>query len=352
MIGEALWEQPEEDTIVVEESKEEHPSLDNTQQSLNNLEPFSDEESYSSEKRLHPALSAGKGILILVVVSWFLWNGLVNPLVEDTQANDYANEAMSWPSTPVHLDSEIEAWSEDVSCGEDTCYEEFFTANLVLNCALLEVDNYICGPDVQNGTLIQTELSCEPSYDFFSSGGGVQYAKRGPMPDPCIAVYDIWDYGHGGADFPRQYDDPRYEDPWEVYDTECKWQSEPNDEPYWNCYFDDGEYDTWWYHCEFAVNESLWFCIDAFGPDASAENNQNASERLGGSAQDILSDASDDVLEVRYDPADPTRVYIGDPEMVPSSAPAFIGFMIIGIAVLIGIIGVVSRVGNEMKKRR
>ena len=67
---------------------------------------------------------------------------------------------MSWPITSVHIDSEIEVWTEEVSCGdESTCYEDFFRANLILNCALLNDGNYTCGPEVENGTLIQTNLA-------------------------------------------------------------------------------------------------------------------------------------------------------------------------------------------------
>jgi hypothetical protein len=256
---------------------------------------------------------------------------------------------MSWPITSVHIDSEIEVWSEEVSCGdESTCYEDFFTANLVLNCVLLDDGNYVCGPEVENGTHIQTYLACKPNHSIFAIGGN-QYSINGPMPNPCSSAYDLYEYE--GNNFPRQYFDERYDDPWEVYDTECRWQSEPNDEPYWNCYFDNGEYDTWWYHCEFAVNESLWFCIDAFGPEASSEDNQNATERPESSVQDILSELSVDVLEVRYDPADPTRVYIGEPEAASSNSMAFVsGFMILGVLVLIGMIRIASAAAKRSNK--
>ena len=349
MIGEAFWESSEEEGVVVQDSKQEEPAQKQSQPLLNDSERHSIEESSSSDEPLHPALNAVKGILILVVVSWILWNSFGHAFLQGTQSTEYANEAMSWPTTSVHLDSDIEAWSEGVDCGDDTCYEEFFIATLILNCALLDDGNYTCGPEVENGTLIQTELACEPNHSIFASGG-VQYSTRGPMPDPCIAVGDIWDWGHGGYGFPQQYFDYRYEDPWEVYDTECMWQSEPNDEPYWNCYFDNGEYDTWWYHCEFAVNESLWFCIDAFGPEASSEDNQNASERPIGSAQEILSDTYGDVLEVRYDPADPSRVYIGDPAAVPMSSMGSIGLIMLGIVAFIGVIRVVSMLAKMSNK--
>ena len=289
--------------------------------------------------------------MTLVFISLILWNSLGHAFLQDSKSTDYANEAMSWPIASVHVDSEIEVWSEEVSCGdESTCYEDFFTADLILNCALLDGGNYTCGPEVENGTLIQTNIACKPNHSIFASGGN-QYSISGPMPNPCIATYELWGWEEDGYEFPQEYFDDRYDDPWQVYDTECKWQSEPNDEPYWNCYFDNGEYDTWWYHCEFAVNESLWFCIDAFGPEASAEDNQNASERPEGSGQEILSELSDDVLEVRYDPADPTRVYIGDPGAAPSNSMAFvIGFVILGVLVLIGIIRVVSMAANQLRR--
>ena len=287
--------------------------------------------------------------MTLVVFSLILWNSLGQAFLLETKSTDYANEAMSWPITSVHIDSEIEVWSEEVSCGdESTCYEDFFTADLVLNCALLDDGNYVCGPEVENGTHIQTYLACKPNHSILAIGGN-QYSISGPMPNPCSSAYDLYEYE--GNDFPRQYFDERYENPWEVYSTECRWQSEPNDEPYWNCYFDNGEYDTWWYHCEFAVNESLWFCIDAFGPEASSEDNQNATERPDGSVQEILSELSDDVLEVRYDPSDPTRVYIGDPGDASSNSMAFVsGFMILGVLVLIGMIRIASAAAKRSNK--
>ena len=351
MIGEAFWENPEEEKTPVQESKQEELVQEQSQPSLNELKHHSDEESSSSEEPSHLALRAVSGVVTLVVFSLVLWNSLGHAFLLETESTDYANEAMSWPITSVHIDSEIEVWSEEVSCGDETaCYEDFFTANLILNCALLDDGNYTCGPEVENGTLIQTNIACKPNHSIFASGGN-QYSISGPMPNPCIATYELWGWGDDGYEFPQEYFDNRYDDPWQVYDTECKWQSEPNDEPYWKCYFDNGEYDTWWYHCEFAVNESLWFCIDAFGPEASSEDNQNATERPDGSVQDILSELSDDVLEVRYDPSDPTRVYIGDPDAAPSSSMAFIiGFMILGIAVLIGIIRVASMAAKQANK--
>ncbi len=350
MIGEAFWENPEEEKTLVQESKQEEPAQEQSQPPLNDLVDHSNEESSSSEEPSHPALKAIKGIVTLVVLSLILWNSLGHAFLLETESTDYTNEAMSWPITSVHVASEIEVWTEEVSCGdESTCYEDFFTANLILNCALLGDGNYSCGPEVENGTLIQTNLACKPNHSVFATGTS-QYSTSGPMPNPCIAVDAIWDWGHGGYGFPQQYFDERYEDPWEVYDTECRWQSEPNDEPYWNCYFDDGEYDTWWYHCEFASNESLWFCIDAFGPEASSEDNQNASERPEGSAEEILSELSGDLLEVRYDPSDPTRVYIGDPGDAPSNQMGFvIGFIILGVAVLIGIVRVIMMAADKSK---
>ena len=351
MIGEAFWENPEEEKTLVQESKQEELVQERSQPSLNDLVHHSNEESSSTEEEPHPALKSIWGIVTLVVFSLILWNSLGHAFLLETESTDYANEAMSWPTTSVHIDSEIEVWTEEVSCGdESTCYEDFFTANLILNCALLDDGNYTCGPEVENGTQIQTYLACKPNPSIFASGGN-QHRTSGPMPNPCVASYELWDWGNDGYDFPRQYFDERYDDPWEVYDTECKWQSEPNDEPYWNCYFDNGEYDTWWYHCEFAVNESLWFCIDAFGPEASSEDNQNATERPDGSGQDILSELSDDVLEVRYDPADPTRVYIGDPGAAPSNSMAFvIGFLILGVLVLIGMIRIASAAAKRSNK--
>ena len=349
MIGEVFWENSEEEQAVVKESKQEGLAQEQSQPSLNDLGNHSNEESSSSKGPMHPAFIVGKEILFLVVASWFLWNSFGHAFLQDTESTEYANEAMSWPITSVHMDSEIEVWSEEVSCGdESTCYEDFFTANLILNCALLDDGNYTCSPEVENGTHIQTYLACKPNHSIFASGGS-EYSISGPMPNPCSAAYELWEYE--GNNFPREYFDERYDDPWEVYDTECKWQSEPNDESYWNCYFDNREYDTWWYHCEFAVNESLWFCIDAFGPEASSEDNRNASERPEGSGQEILSELSDDVLEVRYDPADPTRVYIGDPGDAPSNSMAFInGFMILGGVVLIGIIRVASMIAKKGNK--
>lgn len=349
MIGEAFWENPGEERTPVQESKQEEIVQEQSQPSLNELKHHSDEESSSSEEPSHPALRAVSGVVTLVVFSLILWNSLGHAFLLETESTDYANEAMSWPITSVHIDSEIEVWSEEVSCGdESTCYEDFFAANLVLNCVLLDDGNYICGPEVENGTHIQTYLACKPNHSILAMGGN-QYSISGPMPNPCSSAYDLWEYE--GDNFPRQYFDERYDDPWEVYDTECRWQSEPNDEPYWNCYFDNGEYDTWWYHCEFAVNESLWFCIDAFGPEASSEDNQNASERPESSVQDILSELSVDVLEVRYDPADPTRVYIGEPEAASSNSMSFvIGFIIVGVAVLIGIVRVVTMAADKAKE--
>lgn len=349
MIGEAFWENPEEEKTLVQESKQKEPIQEQSQPSLNEVEHHSNEESSSSEEPSHPALRAVSGVVTLVVFSLILWNSLGHAFLLETESTDYANEAMSWPITSVHIDSEIEVWSEEVSCGdESTCYEDFFAANLVLNCVLLDDGNYICGPEVENGTHIQTYLACKPNHSILAMGGN-QYSISGPMPNPCSSAYDLWEYE--GDNFPRQYFDERYDDPWEVYDTECRWQSEPNDEPYWNCYFDNGEYDTWWYHCEFAVNESLWFCIDAFGPEASSEDNQNASERPESSVQDILSELSVDVLEVRYDPADPTRVYIGEPEAASSNSMSFvIGFIIVGVAVLIGIVRVVTMAADKAKE--
>ena len=346
MIGEAFWENPEEEKTHVQESKQEEPAQEQSQPPLNDLVDHSNEESSSSEEPSHPALKAIKGIVTLVVLPLILWNSLGHAFLLETESTDYANEAMSWPITSVHIDSEIEVWSEEVSCGdESTCYEDFFTADLILNCALLDDENYTCGPEVENGTHIQTYLACKPNHSIFATGGA-QYSISGPMPNPCSSAYELWEYE--GYDFPRQYFDERYDDPWEVYNTECRWQSEPNDEPYWNCYFDNDEYDTWWYHCEFAANESLWFCIDAFGPEASSEDNQNATERPNGSVEEILSELSDDVLEVRYDPSDPTRVYIGDPGAAPSNSMAFvIGFLILGIAVFIGVIRVVSLAAKQ-----
>ena len=346
MIGEAFWENPEEEKTLVQESKQEEPAQEQSQPPLSDMVDHSNEESSSSEEPSHPALKSIKGIVTLVVVPLILWNSLGHAFLLETESTDYANEAMSWPITSVHIDSVIEVWSEEVSCGdESTCYEDFFTADLILNCALLDDENYTCGPEVENGTHIQTYLACKPNHSIFATGGA-QYSISGPMPNPCSSAYELWEYE--GYDFPRQYFDERYDDPWEVYDTECRWQSEPNDEPYWNCYFDNGEYDTWWYHCEFAANESLWFCIDAFGSEASSEDNQNATERPDGSVQDILSELSDDVLEVRYDPSDPTRVYIGDPGAAPSNSMAFvIGFLILGIAVFIGVIRVVSLAAKQ-----
>ena len=349
MIGEAFWENPEEERTPVQESKQEEIVQEQSQPSLNELKHHSDEESSSSEEPSHPALRAVSGVVTLVVFSLILWNSLGHAFILETESTDYANEAMSWPITSVHIDSEIEVWSEEVSCGdESTCYEDFFTANLVLNCVLLDDGNYVCGPEVENGTHIQTYLACKPNHSIFAIGGN-QYSINGPMPNPCSSAYDLYEYE--GNNFPRQYFDERFENPWEVYDTECRWQSEPNDEPYWNCYFDNGEYDTWWYHCEFAVNESLWFCIDAFGPEASSEDNQNASQRPESSVQDILSELSVDVLEVRYDPADPTRVYIGEPEAASNNSMSFvIGFIIVGVAVLIGIVRVVTMAANKSKE--
>ena len=351
MIGEAFWENPEEEKTLAQESKQEEPALEQSQPSLNDLVHHSNEESSSPEESPHPALSAVWGIVTLVVLSFVLWNSLGHAFLQETESTDYANEAMSWPTASVHIDSEIEVWTEEVSCGdESTCYEDFFTANLILNCALLNDGNYSCGPEVENGTHIQTYLACEPNDSIFAIGGS-QYDTSGPMPNPCIATYELWDLGDAGYDYPRGYFDDRYEDPWQVYDTECRWQSEPNDEPYWNCYFDNGEYDTWWYHCEFAANESLWFCIDAFGPEASSEDNKNATERPEGSVQEVLSEQSGDVLEVRYDPADPTRVYIGDPGDAPSNSMMFIfGFIILGVAVFIGVIRVVSKAAKQSDK--
>ena len=348
MIGEAFWENSEEEEVVVKESKQEELAQEQSRPSLNDLENHSSEESSSSEEPPHPAVKAISGIVTLVFLSLILWNSLGHAFLLETESTDYANEAMSWPITSVHIDSEIEVWTEEVSCGdESTCYEDFFTADLILNCALLDDENYTCGPEVVNGTHIETYLACKPNHSIFASGGN-QHSISGPMPNPCLATYELWDWGDDDYDFPREYFDDRYDDPWQVYDTECRWQSEPNDEPYWNCYFDNGEYDTWWYHCEFAVSESLWFCIDAFGPEASSEDNQNATERPDGSVQDFLSELSDDVLEVRYDPSDPTRVYIGDPGAAPSNSMAFvIGFIILGIAVFIGVIRVVSLAAKQ-----
>ncbi|MEK9698041.1 MAG: Mu transposase C-terminal domain-containing protein, partial [Candidatus Poseidoniales archaeon] len=69
-----------------------------------------------------------------------------------------------------------------------------------------------------------------------------------------------------------------------------------------------------------------------------------------GSVEEILSELSGDLLEVRYDPADPTRIYIGDPGDAPSNMMAFVtGFIILGVAVLIGIVRVVSMVTNKSK---
>ena len=349
MIGEAFWENSEEEEVVAKELKQEEPAQEQFQPSLNELKHHSDEESPSSEEPSHLALRAVSGVVTLVVFSLILWNSLGHAFLLETESTDYANEAMSWPITSVHIDSEIEVWTEEVSCGdESTCYEDFFTANLVLNCALLDDGNYVCGPEVENGTHIQTYLACKPNHSILAIGGN-QYSISGPMPNPCSSAYDLYEYE--GNDFPRQYFDERFEDPWEVYDTECRWQSEPNDEPYWNCYFDNGEYDTWWYHCEFAANASLWFCIDAFGPEASSEDNQNATERPDGSVQDILSELSDDVLEVRYDPSDPTRVYIGDPGDASSNSMAFVsGFMILGVLVLIGMIRIASAAAKRSNK--
>ncbi len=263
MIGEAFWENPEEEEVLVQESKQEEPALEQSQPSLNDLVHHSNEESSSPVEPSHIAVNAIRGIVTLVVLSFILWNSLGHAFVQEIGSTDYANEAMSWPTTLVHIDSEIEVWTEEVSCGdESTCYEDFFTANLMLNCALLDDGNYSCGPEVEDGTLIQTNLACLPDHSIFAIGG-INTAQVVRCRIPVLQPSELWEYE--GNDFPRQYFDERYDDPWEVYSTECKWQSEPNDEPYWNCYFDDDEYDTWWYHCEFASNESLWFCIDAFG---------------------------------------------------------------------------------------
>ena len=188
MIGEAFWENPEEEKTLVQESKQEELVQEQSQPSLNELEHHSNEESSSSEEPSHPALRAVSGVVTLVVFSLILWNSLGHAFLLETESTDYANEAMSWPITSVHIDSEIEVWTEEVSCGdESTCYEDFFRANLILNCALLNDGNYTCGPEVENGTLIQTNLACKPNHSIFASGGN-QHSISGPMPNPCSSA--------------------------------------------------------------------------------------------------------------------------------------------------------------------
>jgi len=332
--NEVFWETSEDDLVAKDEPK---------------IEPFSSEKSEQSVIEPEHTFTAGKVVLILIIASWLLWSSVIGPLIDDTQINDYASEAMSWPSTAVHSDSILELWSEDISCGDDFCSERFFSAELVLNCALVENEVYTCNPEIENGTLFGVELACEPSDSSFNLGGGIHYKKLGPMPDPCVATDFIFEWkmeigwDDESPDFPVQYSDPRYDEPWEVYDTECMWQSEPDDEPYWNCYYADGEYDTWWYHCEFSTNTSLWFCTDAFGMEASSEDNHNATERPNGSDDEFLASPEDaysyeDALEVRYDPSDPTRIYIGDPGAVSINPSVYLGIAIVGIAMLVGLV--------------
>ena len=337
MTDEPFWEISEKpaDSNQEESIESKDAMIDHHASSSRTTEPL-------SEKFSSPTFRAARSIFFLVFVSFFMWSIALEPLLTDTNTSKYADDAESWPSTIVHPSSEIYVWSEEVSCGEDTCLEDFFTAKLVLNCTLSEDKTYLCGPNVPNGTLFETELACEPNNGFFGSSTAGQNIKRGSMPNPCIALYDIWDWGFGGNDFPVQYSDSRYEEPWEVYDTECKWQSEPNDEPYWNCYFANDEYDTWWHHCEFDGNHSLWFCTDVFGSEASSEDNQNATERPEESAQEVIESFQEDALEVRYDPADPTRVFVGDPTMVSTNVGVYVGIFIAGLAVCVGVVRIIT----------
>ena len=197
MIGEAFWENSEEEQAVVKESKQEELAQEQSQPSLNDLGNHSSEESSSLEESPHPALNAVSGIVTLVVLSLILWNSLGHAFLQERESTDYANEAMSWPITAVHIDSEIEVWSEAVSCGdESTCYEDFFAANLMLNCALLDDGNYSCGPEVENGTHIQTYLACKPNHSIFAIGGSQSDA---PVVQCRILVLQLTSYGSMGA---------------------------------------------------------------------------------------------------------------------------------------------------------
>ena len=119
-------------------------------------------------------------------------------------------------------------------------------------------------------------LACKPNHSIFAIGGA-QYSISGPMPDPCL---QLTSYGSTKATISQGNTS--------TSDSRILGKSTIQNV--------DGKVNQTMSHIGIVIsitvntihggtivnllsNESLWFCIDAFGPEASSEDNQNASER-------------------------------------------------------------------------
>lgn len=342
-----FWERSE---VVehVDKKNDERATSDESRASSSAADSRAVKHDVASERHPNNGFSWNRAVVSLLGVSFIAWTLVLVPAQQIIDSSAYADEAKAWPTALVHHETELQIWTEEITCNEEQtgpCYHDYFVWDVVLECSMTVEENYECGPDTTNGTLVTTVVACEPN-----SGVSSLYEShvgRGPMPNPCGFLDNIGGWGPDGAEsFPMQYYDNRYDEYWDVYDSECKWQSEANDEPYWNCYYGDGAYDTWWHHCEFDSQHALWFCIDAFGEAASSESNQNASERPNGSAEALLDSMSSDALEVHYDPEDPSRIFIGDPSVEPSNFSSYaliaVGSLVVCIAVVVFLVRLIT----------
>jgi hypothetical protein len=249
-------------------------------------------------------------VFILIGLSLFYGLG-VSHYTEVSEQMDLQERAKDWPIAVIH-NSSIITGEQTESCDEDGCTSSaWFSAKISLVCTLNETGLYSCGHgeyDENNTTeMFTSEMGCESR---------LRYRSYGDMPYACAAVWDLsyrFEYEEIEFLFPvGVWDESNYRE-WIVYDETCIWEGESEDVEKWSCYYDGGNYDTWWHYCEFDEEYGYWLCTDDLGDDIGSPDNKDGQEAPYWVAERAFAETSNSEVDrfvVKYNPEDPSEIFL------------------------------------------
>lgn len=249
-------------------------------------------------------------VFILIGTSLFFGIGYSH-YTEVSEQMDLQERAQDWPIAVINSSSEIYG-EQSESCDEDGCTSSaWFKAKINLVCITNETGLYLCGEGVydENSTteMFTSEMGCD---------NRLRYRSYGDMPYACAAV---WDLSYRFEDLEIMYsfpfgvwDDSNYHE-WVIYDETCIWEGESEDIEKWSCYYDGGNYDTWWYYCEFDDEYAYWLCTDDLGDDVGSPDNKDGEEAPYWIAEVAFAESSNSKVDgfvVKYNPENPSEIFL------------------------------------------
>ena len=249
-------------------------------------------------------------VFILIGTSLFFGIGY-NHYTEVSEQMDLQERAKDWPTAVIHNSSDIYG-EQSESCDEDGCTSSaWFRAKISLVCIVNETGLYLCGEGVydENSTteMFTSEMGCE---------NRLRYRSYGEMPYACAAVWDLsyrFEFDEIVFSFPvGVWDDSGYNE-WIVYDETCIWEGESDDVEKWSCYYNGGNYDTWWYYCESDEEYGYWLCINDLGDDVGSPDNKDGEEAPYWIAESAFAETSNskvDGFTVKYNPENPYEIFL------------------------------------------